>query len=430
MRTATGTYTVGGTTYKYEVTMPEAIVFTHSNHIYLKVRITDGNDDAVADRQIQITTNPNWFGYEFRYTNANGELTVDMARVIQIITDNVKDEFNIDYNDAVTLCQSLIRNIQLYDKGVQFYNVRIETFNGADSVGDCWMNSAVKGARRLRWFKNYPFTFDFPNLDEVTLSVDGAEAAVSQWPLATAGMRVYAMQRANPVLISAVSSAAKSIDISALWYAFDAEGVLQSNMTNRLHVDVDSRPYNKNAVYLRWLGEHGEIYYWLFHRFQQQRDVKLTKNRRTMISDLYDDYGLLDTEQITDSKETATLTVYSEFVDKTFVDMIMTVVRSPFVDMLVSYSVGQSSSQGNQQQQEERAEGSEQTENAQEETQQQESENSDSDATPPLTFTARWKRVLLKEGSYVEDLNRVSGAMRNKQVVLVLDLPTKKGVEI
>lgn len=429
MRTATGTYTVGTTTYKYEVTMPEAIVFTHSNHIYLKVKITDTNDAAVSDHRIQITTNPTWFGYEFRYTDANGELTVDMARVMQIITDNVKSEFNIDYANAVTLCQSLVRNIQLYDKGVQFYNIRVEAFNGADSVGDCWMNTAVNGRRLLRWFKNYPFTFDMPNLNEVSLTVDEGTAAVTEWPQATAGARLYSMQRANPARINALSAATKNFEVTTLWYAFDEVGVLQSNRGNTVRVEIDNRAYDKNTVYLRWLGEHGEIYYWPFYRFQQQRDIKLTKHKRAMISDLYDDNGLLDTEYLNNSEETATLTVYSEFVDKTFFDMIMTIVRSPFVDMLVSYSVSQSSSQGNQSQQE-RTEGEQQGDNAQEEGEEQESGGSGSDTTPPLTVTARWKRVSLKEGSYVENLNRVSSAMRNKQVVLALDLPTKKGVEL
>ncbi len=337
MRTTTGTYTKGGVTYNYSVTYPNVMAFIYSRHLYVKLAITDANDDPVVGRRIQVTMQPTFLsGYEYRYTDANGEVMVDVARMMQIVTDNVRAEFNLNYATAVALWGASARVVGLYDSGTQIALLSLEAYNGADDMGDCWLKTSADEPMRLRWFKNYPFTFDFPNVDEVTLKKDGGTQSVVSWAQQTSSLH-YPMQRVSASEVTALDNTTGVAKLTASgWCYIDKDGTLQTNQAYRLNLEVCDCDYDTGKVYLRWLGKHGEIFYWLFNRHSEAEQVTHERSRRAMVPNWRDTYGLLDSESVDNYDAAKTLTVYSGKVDKHYYDILRSLVKSPIVDMLTS----------------------------------------------------------------------------------------------
>ena len=384
MRTSTGTYTKSEDTYYYSVIYPEAIVFAHSRHAYIKINILDNDsfpESALALAFRVIHPNGSQFT-ETRYTDASGNLTIDIARILQIMTDNVKDEMNFDYENEITLRPGSDMKVRIYDGSVQVVEITFDLYNGADDIGDKWWNS-VHGKRKLKWFKNYPFTFDFPNVSEVNYQRDnGIIVADSSWQQGQTSL-TYGIQRVS-ALNTILSLATQCVDIWTPWYGFDEEGVLQS-FTNRVSLEIDNQTYDKRKIYLRWIGKHGEVFYWLFDRHSLTEDVSREMSRRAMTPNWRDDNGLLDGDVIDGYDVEREMVVYSGMLDKGYYDLVHSVVDSPVVDILMN-----------------------------------------DDLTDPL-----WNRVSVKGGSYTESLKYPAlSSDRNKQVVLTLALPKKGGISL
>lgn len=332
MRTTTGTYTKGGVTYNYTITYPNVIAFIYSRHLYATLTITDTSDDPVVGRRIRFAM----VGSEFRDTDVNGEILIDMARLVQIATNNVRSEFNLDYSTPVVLWKSILRDFTFYDEEIAIATLYIDTYNGADDLGDCWLKTTAAEPMRLRWFKNYPFTFDFPNVAQINLRKDGGDVAVVSWAQQSSGTN-YAMQRVSASEVTALSSTTNVARLTANgWCYIDKYGALQSPQPYRLNLEVCDCDYDADKVYLRWLGKHGEIYYWMFNRHSEAEQVAHEKSLRAMIPNWRDTYGLLDSETVDNYDASKVLTVYSGKVDKHYYNILRSLVKSPIVDMLTS----------------------------------------------------------------------------------------------
>jgi hypothetical protein len=131
----------------------------------------------------------------------------------------------------------------------------------------------------------------------------------------------------------AFSSAFSIYENKAGWAVID--GIVDEEVNNVVRLEVDNCPASNDRTYLRWLGKHGEVYYWLF--FNQAEEIQAS-------SDLYitshDDVfkgsetnKILDNGVVKDVTIKKTRTIFTEPVDSYYYDYIVQMADSPYVDM-------------------------------------------------------------------------------------------------
>lgn len=395
MRTQTGTYTIGGVTYNYAVEAPDEMIFIHSRRLQIKLTITraapasgggtaereeegetpavseeertateqeqgsqeqglqertDGEEERaaatpVANRRVQVTTFPTFMrGYDFRYTDAQGSVTVDIGRMMQVVTDNVAQEPDIDYRTGggVVLSKASRRYIRFYDGGTAICNIAFDAHNGADDIADCWEDNSIGGPRRLKWFKSYPFTFDFPNVTEAAIRRDGGNTSIGAHTHITTTL-THAVQRVIPANISGLAAARRTIDIASAaddGFCFNRRGVLTAGR-NRVFIEIDAQPYDTRKVYLRWLGKHGELFYWLFNRVSVEDTVSSETYDTGGGTRAYDNFTGVAYAGTADFKSSERrLTVHSGMLDAHYYRLVRSVMSSPVVDMLAHHNYG------------------------------------------------------------------------------------------
>lgn len=392
MRTQTGTYTIGGVTYNYAVEAPDEMIFIHSRRLQIKLTITraapasgggtaereeegggtavsdgeeertatgqeqgsqertDGQEERaaatpVANRRVQVTTFPTFMrGYDFRYTDANGCLTVDIGRMMQVVTDNVAQEPDIDYRTVggVVLSKASRRHIRFYDGGTAICNIAFDAHNGADDIADCWEDNSIGGPRRLKWFKSYPFTFDFPNVTQEVLRRDGGNTSIGAHTHITTTL-TNAVQRVIPANIAGLAAARRTIDIASAaddGFCFNRLGVLTAGR-NRVFIEIDAQPYDTRKVYLRWLGKHGELFYWLFNRQYVEDSVSSETYDTAGGAVSYDLLTGIADDGVTAIKAASRrLAVHSGLLNGHYYRLVRSVMSSPVVDMLAHHNYG------------------------------------------------------------------------------------------
>lgn len=364
MRTQTGTYTIGGVTYNYAVEAPDEMIFIHSRRLEIKLTITraatgtkqgsqertDGEEERAAEtpvsnRRVQVTTFPTFMrGYDFRYTDAQGSLTVDIGRMMQVVTDNVAEEPGIDYRTSggVVLSKASRRFIRFYDGGTVICNIAFDAHNGADDIADCWEDNSIGGPRRVKWFKSYPFTFDFPNVTQAAIRRDGGNTSIGAHTHITTTL-TNAVQRVIPANIAGLAAARRTIDIASAaddGFCFNRLGVLTAGR-NRVFIEIDAQPYDTRKVYLRWLGKHGDLFYWLFNRQYVEDSVSSDVFETAGGSVSYDPSTGIADDGVTEIKTASRrLAVHSGLLNGHYYRLVRSVMSSPVVDMLVYYDSG------------------------------------------------------------------------------------------
>lgn len=424
MRTLTGTYTKNSITYNYTAHVPDAAVFVHSKHVYCDIRITRsyiqederGDPHTITEpvRNLSIrlaNTAGNGALNEFRYTDRTGTVYYDIARMLQIEKSNLDTELNLDYSVVSQLAKTNKITARFYDGTTQIANFQMELLNGANDTTDKWWLAR----RSLRWFVNYPFTFDFQNInDDWSVRFMGGDASVTHFPYVTTSL-VYSVARVNPKHLWNITTNTMGVTVShVISMATDGEGgFTSSNGALDIYYDRQSFDLNKKC-YLRWIGKHGEVFYWLFRKHSTAEQTTIEKVDRSYVSDRYTGFDIIEGDRAVDYSKENTLTIFSEMLNNDEYEIVKSIINSPYVDMLVDYTVTNIpvQSPGNDPQAEQ--------------VEQGEQEESREDTSTEQTH---WQRVFVNNGKFVTDEKAIK-KFTDKQLVLTLTLPREGGLAL
>lgn len=369
----------------FQITYPEDYIFAQSRHTYINIdRLHDidhyPNQGMPVKMQITDTTANKTYA-EVRYLDKDGKAMFDIARFLQVfMEDTVKPDTITHDNDQSTLVIAHAVTISLfYDiETTAFWTLStFEVVNGADEVMDNWWN----GTRRLRWWHNYPFTFDFRNLDEASITVNDGAATVGHLPQITPDAFTYSRIRVNPKYLAANANKLEVATTSNTGMGF-VFGHFYSTKRNVVVLLGNSCARSDKDIYLRWLNRHGELSYWLFKRYSVQRKFKATDNQRAYIKDERID----ETTMVIDNALLRALTVegelkcYTDSLDGIDYEIVRQMFSAPFVDLYLP-------------------------------------------EPSALMKTAVWHRVHIKPETQTEVLRHADDYTKNRQVTVTLTMP-------
>lgn len=320
----------------YQLTYPEDYIFAQSRHTYIQIdRLSDAdnvpNSGGLVKMEVTDTT-ANKTYTESRYLDQEGRAVFDIARFLQIfMEDTVKADVFTGDNINSTLVIDHNVTVRLWYSGTWFWTLStFEVVNGADEVTDNWWF----GQRRLRWWKNYPFTFDFRNLENVDIEIN--DSGLSQsfvLPQITTDPNNYGRIRvnANRVFTSAVNKAVISTNNGMQFI----DGSFYSSAPNAVAIIGNSCPRSDKDVYLRWFNRHGELSYWLFKRHSLQRKFKATDNQRAYIKDerIDPDSHIIDNALLRALTVEGELKCYTDALDGIDYEIVRQLFTAPFVDL-------------------------------------------------------------------------------------------------
>ncbi len=201
-------------------------------------------------------------------------------------------------------------------------------------------NEVYNGPRVLHVWKGYPFTFGVfcSASDELTVTkgvvpttVDVPRLGVWNVKLVADGsVETYKVTSANGGMKQATFD--NTFDLTFQQLPFDAG----TYITIKLGCEVE------NGVYLRWIDRHGFYNYWLFVKGAEQRkienDGQFLRNNIVSVDMTYGYNGGLGRQMM--MKRQDVVPVCAPLVDSDTYDMLCDMASSPYVDMLVGYSLG------------------------------------------------------------------------------------------
>lgn len=335
------TGTVLGKTYTTEV--PDEVIFIYSKHVYFRAHIEGG-----AGVQIRLTIANKDYSImhdEWRYADGDGRVTFDIARVLQMLTDSRDKEmsalmydandnapwnmpsWNISLTWNAEVEQGFFQSVQLAQYFTTFVLV-----NGAHDNAYDWRNAPTRrDPIRLKWWTDYPFTMDFINTDKI--DVNGRIYDIVKLPADS----MYQMIRLNPAGFGITFDKALFLPRYAVGVTI-IDGELYSDKRNVVMLDVDRCPRSDRKTYLRWLGSHGEVFYWLFDNVTEDISVKSETYSRAMADNEF--RGLVTNRMrgnglIRHSEQIRTRTIATEYLDNEYYDIVQSVASSPCIDMLI-----------------------------------------------------------------------------------------------
>lgn len=375
--------TINGTAgyYVYEMTLPEEIIFAYSRHVYFKATLT-ANGRPVQGKMIEMQVMNNVtseYHTETRYTDGEGNVTFDVARLLQVMTGGREKEMNdlmYDANDyALWNMKSFSFTMSIMESDHRLLlNTLFPEYvvvNGRhDNARDWWSEE-----RRLKWWVNYPFTYDQKDTDLVTIMQGAGGKNIEVHKMSDNALQLV---RFNPAPYDDGKSPTMTIRLRRSDGFSIVDGQMTTRQFNPVHLDIDRCERNDRKTYLRWLGTHGEVFYWLFDNITEDIAVKSDTYARTMTDDTF--RGLVtnrmrDNGIIKDSTTTRTRTIATDFLDKDYFELVASIAESPCVDMLI---------------------GTEDNE--------------------------KWQRVLVADGSFSRSLKVADRAKRNR-ISLTIEMP-------
>lgn len=337
----------------YELETPEEAIFIYSRHVYCRVRITDNSNNPIAGTNIlfSITDDIGEVLYnESRYTDNNGQVVMDIARILQTITNNREEEMASLMYDADENAMWAMRRVKMQftvNSNEMFHMLNTPfayytLINGAHDNAYDWRNTPrYENAIRLKWWAEYPFTLDFINTDLINVSQNGLGEIreIAKLPADSE----YQMIRLNPAGLGITANRALILPRNRIGFTI-IDGVLYDNKRNIVMLDIDRCPKSDRKTYLRWLGSHGEVFYWLFDNITEDISVKSELYSRAMTDNEF--RGLVtnrmrDNGIIRDIETTRTRTISTELLDSDYYDIVQSVAASPFVDMLIGEGEGE-----------------------------------------------------------------------------------------
>lgn len=317
----------------YQVTYPENYIFVHSRHTYINIdRLSDADNipNSGGTVLLEITDNNTNISYsESRYLDWNGKADFDIGRFLQIfMEDTLREDADFDSTANSKMVASHYVTVRLKYGGVWFWTYNFEVVNGADEPTDNWWD----GQRRLRWWYNFPFTFDFRNLDEANIQKNGGVTTTGPLPQITPDTGTYCRIRINPTSVG--GSWANTLRVSSNNGMGFIDGSLSGNKSNSVLLIGNGCQPSEQNVYLRWLNRHGELNYWLFNRYSQQRNIEASDYQRAYIKDeriganTTIDNALLRTLTIEGE-----MTVFTDALDAFDYEIVRQIFTAPIVDL-------------------------------------------------------------------------------------------------
>lgn len=331
MQAIKGTFDLNGMTYSYSGEVPEPVVFAYSRHIYVRLTINDADGKPAAAMPIMATVDTAGKQInERRYTNTAGQVTFNIARIIQMMTDNRERELtDLIFSRNETRRQWLANSARLRlgadNYSVIIYDNMMEAVNGAVSSDEQWLTSPVS----LKFWRGLPHTFDFLNVDTIEVSSDGSSFSQMSWVPGAATLRQFPIMRSKTELFTAGTRKSLKIRANGLGIAYGKV----VNSTNQVNIELDSFCGDLSRyTYLRWLGRHGEVFYWLFKNGTQTTAVKSERHSIVLREDVREGATLLNGIRKELTREVSRA-IASDYVSREHYKVLSSVISSPCVDM-------------------------------------------------------------------------------------------------
>lgn len=320
---------------QYTAIVPEKTVFIYSRHVYASLNIRDLNGTAAAGVRVQgvVDYAGKQYTNEYRYTDADGNVTFDFAKILQMAkNDRDKELTSLTYETRPFAAWKMgICAIRFYISGVELASAYslYELVNGAhDNIHDWWTKPS-----RLKWWTAYPFTFDFTNQERVALIEKSGlqrEVAVPYIETSMSSLLV----RFNAAILRPSSG---QVTIKNLSYpGIAVEDGIVIGTDNVVTLDIDRCPMSDRKTYLRWIGTHGEVFYWLFDNITESNEVKTETFRRAMVDDTFQGTATnltRDNGIIRDCSSVTTRSIATELLDGEYYDLVSSIGDSVAVDM-------------------------------------------------------------------------------------------------
>lgn len=391
-----------GDQHRYIACWPERYTFAHSRHIYYQVELRDG--EGVADYGVPVTATITDADSDksysvMKYTDRNGKVTFDLACFIQALSAEIFDNADFDYSNDSELVNAINLEGKMTAYGKDFAQFETQAVNGTMEVTDRWWSND----RRLAWWKNFPFTFDFANVDEVSVTPDGGATTVRLFPQIDPTpfdfprLRVNASYfQLNPrrsvhfftnngmIFGIAAPSDLNNVPGSAMFLYSSPKG------SYSISLDLEVRDCEPKAgdVYVRWLDKHGELSYCLLHRYRETKTTTMSESRKALpLDERFVDDKVMDNAVIAEYDSKSELVAFSGFVEKWEYDLLLTMTDAPFVDML---DMGEYINEG----------------------------------------VIRWHRIHVKPGAFAENQKNVADNMPNRQFVATFILPEQNHIRL
>lgn len=325
-----------GEDFRYQVTYPEAYIFAHSRHTYITLdRLADNDGMPEIGVPIELViknigNNPSDYT-EVKYTDPQSKAQFDIARFLQIFMDGtVKADADFDYTDPSKMVALNTVHLELKAFGVKFWEENFELVNGADEPANCWWHSM----RRLKWWPAYPFTFDFRNVDEASIQIDGGTITTGPIPQVTPDDSNYGRIRINADgFIDPTANIAKVSTQAGMGFL---NGSFIGNMANAVILEARPQPISDRYIYLRWLNRHGELSYWLFNRYNSQLTTKAADSQRAYTYDeRFDQYDTCDNATIRTMTQQWEIKAFTDALDGFDYEVVRQLFAAPFADILI-----------------------------------------------------------------------------------------------
>lgn len=345
--------------FNYEAEFPDEIIFTYSKHILFKCRLTNIADNTPAVG-VKITFAMIYYSEyieEYRYTNSNGEVMMDAARLIQIKTNNREKELSSIMYDATDV--TLWNMEKLSASFIMEYNKssyilgnaqQFTIVNGAHDNAENWRKGYGRSERafRLQMWRKYPFTIDvgvgtiFYNLSGNPLTSKPIYP-LQKTPVVDVPSGVTKQQiRITPEYLIEDRNHSKNTmwvrSQSMLTMTGDTYGNTSIASSLEYKIEINECPRSDSKTYLRWLGKHGEVFYWLFDNISEDWNVKSDRYHKIIKDDTFK--GLVtnkmrDNGVIRDTQVTKTRVIATELIDNHYYEIVRSIAESPYVDMLI-----------------------------------------------------------------------------------------------
>lgn len=326
-----------GTTgnWQYTAIVPEKAIFIYSRHTYAKLNILNLDGTAASAVRVQgvVEYAGKQYTNEYRYTDSDGNVTFDFAAILQTAkNDRDKELTSITY-DVRTFAswQMNICSIRFYIGSVELRSAYslYELINGShDNIQDWWSKD-----RRLKWWTAYPFTFDFANQEKVAITNKGVQKELAV-PYIETSMITLLVRFNAAAFLRPTGSTITIKNISHPGIAVENGIVIGTD--NYVTLDVERCPMSDRKTYLRWLGSHGEVFYWLFDNITESVEVKTETYRRTMTDDMFQGAATnltRDNGIVRDCSAVKSRSIATELLDSDYYDLVSSIGDSVAVDM-------------------------------------------------------------------------------------------------
>lgn len=325
MQIILGNFDYKGQTFGYSGTIPDSVVFAYSQHIPIKLRIEDERGNPANALGVDLTISSTSQFSEKRYTNAKGEVVFDISRIIQMLTDSREKELTtLNYSASRDSWLASIVSLQLSIDSNPIVYTPLEVLNGAMRPDEQWLMEPIS----IKYWRGLPHTFDFINVEDIELSIDGRTFLPRKWLLGESSLKAFPIMRN---LTNILPIAKRVIKIRTDGVGFSYDRLVRS--VNQVNIDIDK--FNGDLsryTYLRWLGPHGEIFYWLFRNGTQTIAVKSERHSIALRDNMRVGSTFLNGTRKEPTREVSRA-IASEYVSREHYKVLSSVIASPYVDM-------------------------------------------------------------------------------------------------